>query len=313
MRWYEKVLIGLMFLLLSPIIIFCFLLMLISLPFTMVSNRVAYRKSAYYNSFKIPFSSKIYNNVCYEFYNRSVLENWPITYVKEPGKIDYFIYDNIVYIFPDFMDLIYNKEKNVWEVIFVLYKEKTVCSLDEYIANKKNVLNMDCDIKVLLSREILDDDYIDINSLPDTIHVIRSYSRFMDNESSESLSIIPSTSKELYELMRMNDKLCGEYTLVNDDYIEWKFEDVIYHIDVDDSESMIVVMKNNKFRTDITHWHPGHSEVYTDICNIGEKGNVLVIKTMFGAAGVCYMGNKKYCPIKKGKFRFGKVYFFEAE
>ena len=244
MKWYVKVLIGLLFLLLSPIIIFCFLLMLISLPFTMISNRVAYRKSAYYNSFKIPFSSKIYNSIGYEFYNRSVLENWPITYVKEPGKIEYFIYDNIVYIFPDFMDLIYNEEKNIWEVVSMLYKEKIVRSLDEYIEAKRLVINGDYDIKVLLSREILDDDYIDINSLPESIHVIRSYSRFMDNESSESLSIIPSTSKELYELMRMNDKLCGEYTLVNDDYIEWKFKDVIYHIDVDDRESMIVVMKN---------------------------------------------------------------------
>ena len=77
--------------------------------------------------------------------------------------------------------------------------------------------------------------------------------------------------------------------------------------------SQIALDEINKIKMEITHWHPDEYEIYDEICKIGEKGNVLVIKTFLGSACVVYMGAKNECPIKKNKFRFCKLYYFESK
>lgn len=64
---------------------------------------------------------------------------------------------------------------------------------------------------------------------------------------------------------------------------------------------------------EITHWHPDEFEIYDDICKIGEKGNVLIIKTFLGSAYILYMGPKEKCNFKINKKSLYKIYYFESE
>ena len=66
--------------------------------------------------------------------------------------------------------------------------------------------------------------------------------------------------------------------------------------------------------TDITHWHPDSNEIYDEICRIGKRGNVLVIKKNLLGETVLYMGEKEKCPYNpKIKKFLSKIYYLEAK
>ena len=113
--------------------------------------------------------------------------------------------------------------------------------------------------------------------------------------------------------MLLNKKLGGQYKLVDNEIIVWTFDDVVYEISMDGREGYFNVLKNNKFKLNITHWHPDEYEIYDDICKIGEKGNVLVIKTLLGGAQISYMGPKEKCTIKRKKIGLFKIHYFESK
>ena len=114
-------------------------------------------------------------------------------------------------------------------------------------------------------------------------------------------------------MMLLNKKLGGQIKILDDELIVWTFEKFICEIALDDREGCLRILKNNKIKMEITHWHPEHYEVYDEVCQIGEKGNVLVIKTFAGSEQVLYMGPKDKCNIKPKKIRLGKLHYFEIK
>lgn len=168
-------------------------------------------------------------------------------------------------------------------------------------------------VKLLLSRNYIENDIIDISKLPESLYLIRNYNSFLENNYNETLNKIPKTTKDLCEMMLLNKNLGGEYKLVNEEIIVWTFDEVMYEIAIDEKEGYFRVLKNNKFKLEITHWHPDEFEIYDDICKIGEKGNVLIIKTFLGSAYILYMGPKEKCNFKINKKSLYKIYYFESE
>jgi len=315
MKWYYKVLVGILFLVLSPIILFGVICWIISMPFISLSNRKQYKKSPYYLAFNKEYTSRIFNSNRYAFYNFAVDEKLPIEYiVQKTNSLEYFILDGIIYIFPDFNEIVYNSNLNDWGVIYRRNSEEDRILLTDYMKRQLNLFEttIELPVKILVARSYFEEQTLDISSLPECIKVIRDYS-YAFKEDINTLSIIPETTEDLYKMMLMNDKLGGKFELIDNEIIEWEFDDFIYQISLDGREGLFDVIKNNKLKMSITHWHPDLEEVYTDICKIGEKGNLLVVKTFLGSAIILYMGKKENCPYLNRKVKIAKYHFLESK
>ena len=132
----------------------------------------------------------------------------------------------------------------------------------------------------------------------------------------EEIKAVSSVIEEYFYICNKTDKLNNieiKNKLVDNEIIVWTFDDVIYEISMDGREGYFNVLKNNKFKLEITHWHPDEYEIYDDICKIGEKGNVLVIKRLLGGAQISYMGPKEKCTIKRKKIGLFKIHYFESK
>ena len=79
-------LLGILFIILSPFLLLGFLSWFIVMPFITFSNWKSYKKSEYYKAFKKPFSNKIFDSNEYAFYNYAIEEKLPIKYVKQTNK-----------------------------------------------------------------------------------------------------------------------------------------------------------------------------------------------------------------------------------
>lgn len=317
MKWLSRVLYVILMIILSPIILLILICYGIALPFMAISRRISYKKSAYYKDFKIPYKKRIYDSYGYVFYNCAKEMNLPIEYIiQKSNSFEYFIYNQQVFIFPDCNGIEYNEDTKCYDVIYWKhYNNKTTRPLDDYLKEKISLFENkpDLPIKLLVSRDFIKEKYIDLSSLPESLFVIRNYYSCFNEEYNENLSLIPSTTEELYNMMKNNDKLGGSFELENIDQIIWTFDDVVYDISVNGDDGIIRVCKNNSFKSEITHWHPESYEIYYDICNIGEKGNIIVIKLLLGASKILYMGKKDKCSYTKKRFLLGKHYFFESK
>ena len=315
MKWYEKILVVVVIVLLSPLILFGLICVIISMPFVALADRREYKKSAYYQKLGIPFNKKIFYISEYDFYNYMIREELPVKFVKQKtNSLTYFIYQDEIFIFPDFNAIEYNQEGNDWEAIYREKKKETRISLDTFFQRKKELLEEKTSfpIRLLISQNYFSKEVEDLSSLPPSLYVIRNYHSVFKNENKDLLFVIPQNAKQLYEMMKKNPMLGGKTELEKDEGIVWTFEKAIYKIFIDSDEGMISVLKNNRFKAEITHWHPSVDEIYDDICSIGERGNVLVIKSFLGSSKVCYMGSVKNCPYKKNKKHFCKFYYFES-
>lgn len=315
MKWYEKILVGLFIILLSPLIVFLLILWFISLPFIAIHERREYKKSAYYKNICIPFNKQILYSSEYDFYNYAMKEKLPIKFVKQKNNsLAYFIYQEEIFIFPDFQGIEYSFEKDCWEVIYRKKKIETRYALDVFFDMKKELFeeSISLPIQLLISQNYFCEEVEDLSNVPESLYVIRNYHSAFKDENNELRFIVLQNTKQLYEMMMKNPKLGGKIELENDERIIWTFEKVIYDISVDKDDGFIDVLKNNRSKTSITHWHPSNDEIYDEICRIGERGNVLVIKSFLESSAICYIGSVKNCPYKKNKRHFCRFYYFES-
>ncbi len=314
MKWYEVIFMIIMIILFLPFIIIVLLFLLIASPFIAINNRVVYKKSPYYNEFKTPYNKNILSNPNYNFYNHVSWEKLPVKYVKQASNsFEYFIHNNEILILPEFnkISICSNEDNSAW-IVFV-HDEETSILLEDYINNKISLLEKtNMSIKIIIFREVFDVNKLDLEKLPKEILVVRNYDGIFSEEKDNALEIIPWSTNDLYEMMLKNDNLGGYYEL-KDDTLVWTFDEVIYEIGINEVSTTIQVFKNVKLKKEITHWHPENDEIYDDVCNIGEKGNILVIKKTLNGESVVYMGKKENCTYDINKKRFGKIYCFESK
>ncbi len=317
MKWYNKILLVFLIILMSPLVVLALICFWISRPFVAIYDRHAYKKSQYFKEFRVPYSKMIFNSNSFIFYNYATNEGLAIKYVRQKNSFEYFVFENQAFIFPDFSTIEYNTEKQYWEVVYIKNdKELYRLSLDEWLDKQTQLFDkkIDLPIKVLISRNYFEEEFLDIDSLPSSIYVIKNYYSAFKDENRELLSFLPKSTKVLYEMMRKNEKLGGKFELKDDEQlIVWTFEDVIYEIEINKIEGFFGVLKNNKSRSEITHWHPDCNEIYDDICNIGEKGNLLIIESCLGSSRILYIGKVENCTYNRRKKHLGKIYYFESK
>ena len=119
-KWYMKLLIVLLIIIFSPLIIMIIIWIAIGgigTAFRMSKLKREYKNSRYYADFGRKFTVDILYSPEYRFYNGAVSRNLPIKYIRqETNGFEYFIYDDTLYLFPDFDGIDYIEDKSEWMV-----------------------------------------------------------------------------------------------------------------------------------------------------------------------------------------------------
>ncbi len=318
LKWYQKLLIVLTVIIFSPLIVAGIIIagMYYTL-FKMPKNKKVYKNSRYYEDFKQKFTMSILYSPEYRFYNSAMRRNLQLKYVKqESNGFEYFIYNETIYLFPDFDQIDLNEEGNVWQANY----DGDWKPFDERYANLlaklENVPNYP--VKLLVERKMFPILNLNDIDIPDCVFVTWNYENAFENEESPLKMIIPQNSKELYDMMLQTPDLCGTFELnEGNENIEWRLhENIKIELGVDPRDCYVGVsiLLFGKVESSITHWHPTIFEIYDDVCNVGKRGNVMVLRSTASSVTLMYSGSKEDCPYTPDKkYLFGKYYYLEAK
>ncbi len=316
----SNILTTLLLIIFSPILLLVAVLVLLSLAgitiFETPKNKKEYKSSRYFLDLGKKFSISTFYSHEYRFYNGAIKRGLPFKYyMKESSSLEYFIHDGTIYLFPDFTQ-IYLNEDGAWEIN---YDGDLKSFTEEYSKKAESLENPEgLPVKILVERSLVPIPNLSTVEIPSELFITMSYETVFENEESPLKMIIPQNSKELYEMMLQTPELCGsfEYDPKNDK-ITW----LLYHgftldLSIYESSCCFEIFKNisKNFSSPLTHWHPENHEFYDEICKIGKRGNVLVIRTSIFGEAVKYMGCAEDCPYSQGKRSLlGKTYYLKAE
>ena len=301
----------------SPLILAFMIIAEIHALFQIPKNKKEYKKSRYYLDFKQKFMTcLLYSPEC-RFYNSAIHRNLPIQYIKQDSNgFEYFIFGGTLYLFPDFEQIDYDAKKSEWQVD----RDGDWSSFEEAHDNLLAKLDKEplLPVKILVERKIFPLANLNDVVIPECIYVTWGYDEAFENEESPLKMLIPQNSKDLYEMMLQTPDLCGTFELLSDDgNIIWNlYDNIRIEIGVDPGDCYLGVSKMlfGKVVSGLTHWHPAAFEIYNEVCKIGKRGNVMILRTFASGGGVLYIGNKADCPYQKSKrYLFGKLYYFEAK
>ncbi len=317
MKWYNKILLVLAIIIFSPIILLGIIIASISYLFEMPKNKREYKNSQYYADFHLPFRRfRLYSSE-YIFYNNAKSRNLPINYIRQENGLECFLYNDTLYLFPDFDQLDFNADKAEWEADYDGDWKQFTDSFDNIVSKLNNELKV-YPIKLLVERRMFP--MTDLNDIviPGCVFLTWNYENTFENEDSALKLKVPVNTSELYEMMKETTFLCGEFYISDEDNIIWNLYDGIQiKIGVDPSDCYIGVRKKSSslITSEITHWHPTIFEIYDTVCKLGKRGNILLIRKFMLGDSVLYIGRKQICPYKeKERYYFaGKMYFFEAK
>lgn len=153
--------------------------------------------------------------------------------------------------------------------------------------------------------------------IPESIFITQSYDDAFENDASPLKMIIPQSTEELYGMMLETPDLCGGFELDKSaGSITWNLsENIVIEIGVGTPECYIGINKSHggKVGGEITHLHPSVFEIYDEICKIGRRGNVTVLRASPVGSALLYAGREDVCPYpREKKLLLGKYYYLEA-
>ena len=316
-KWYVHVITALLIVIFSPLII---LLFLIAVPFILIERakaKKAYYKSPYYADFKKKYTLGITSDPAYRCYNGVAARGLPVKFgAKLHGPL-HCRYEGTLYVFPDFEQMGLSEEDGTtWQVD---YDGDWMSFDDAYAKLLSDMTITPCDsVKLLVERRMITVCDLTETPPPACVFVTQSYETAFENEDSALKMRIPQSAEDLYGMMRDTPDLCGEFDLTEDgEGIRWRIrEDIQITLGDDPHDCYIGVDKLlfGKIESGITHWHPTEYEIYDEVCKIGKRGNVLVLRTRAGSGAVLYSGSRDECPYKPDQKVFlGKYYYIEAK
>lgn len=315
-KWYRKFLIVLLIVIFSPLIIVGIVIGWIYTAFRMPKMKREYKNSRYYADFGRKFTADILYSPEYRFYNGAVSRNLPIKYIRqETNGFEYFIYDDTLYLFPDFDGIDYIEDKSEWMVDYDGDSDFFDRRLDSMLSKLEN--RFDYPIRVLVERRMFYRMNLSGMDIPESIFITQSYDNAFENDASPLKMIVPQSTEELYGMMLETPDLCGRFELDKSaGSITWNLsENIVIEIGVGTPECYIGVNKSHggKVGGEITHLHPSVFEIYDEICKIGRRGNVTVLRASPVGSALLYAGRKDVCPYpREKKLLLGKYYYLEA-
>jgi len=299
-----------------PIIMCCIIIAGICYLIKLPKRKKEYANSQYYKDFKLPFKECVLYSPEYRFYNSIKKRNLPVKYTRqESNGLEYFVYGDTLYLFPDFDDMNFDEEEAIWEVDYDGVRKPFEDAYQSIISRVDDITG-DYQVKLLLERKKLPMDISGVN-IPDSVFVTWSLESVFDNEDSRLKLRVPENTRELYEMMRLTPDLCGEYFITDNESISWNvYDGAQIEISIGLSDCCIAVIRNGfgKIKNEMTHWHPSLYEIYGEVCELGKLESVLVIRTSLIGSAVIYMGDRENCPYKKYKKQFfGKIHYMEVK
>lgn len=314
-----KLLIVLLIIIFSPLIIMIIIWIAIGgigTAFRMSKLKREYKNSRYYADFGRKFTVDIlYSPEC-RFYNGAVSRNLPIKYIRqETNGFEYFIYDDTLYLFPDFDGIDYIEDKSEWMVDYDGDSDFFDRRLDSMLSKLEN--RFDYPIRVLAERRMFYRMNLSGMDIPESIFITQSYDNAFENDASPLKMIVPQSTEELYGMMLETPDLCGRFELDKSaGSITWNLsENIVIEIGVGTPECYIGINKSHggKVGGEITHLHPSVFEIYDEICKIGRRGNVTVLRASPVGSALLYAGREDVCPYpREKKLLLGKYYYLEA-
>ena len=107
-------------------------------------------------------------------------------------------------------------------------------------------------------------------------------------------NLVPQTTEELYNMLLENTNLVGKLERTGD-AIFWTFTNFWVLASLDKYEGYIEVNRKKEHwwqNGQLLHWHPMKDEIYEDLCAIGNKNNILVIRNGWLFSDVFYLGKE---------------------
>lgn len=318
-KWYRKLLIALLIIIFSPLIIMIIIWIVIGgiyTAFRMPKMKREYKSSRYYADFGRKFTADILYSPEYRFYNGAVSRNLPIKYIRqEMNGFEYFIYDDTLYLFPDFDGIDYIEDKAGWMVGYDGDADFFDKRFDSMLSKLENRFSYP--IRVLVERRMFYRMNLGGVDIPESIFITQSYDNAFENDDSPLKMTIPQSAEELYGMMLETPDLCGRFELEKSaGSITWNLsENIVIEIGVDSPECYIGINKSHggKVGGEITHLHPSVFEIYDEICKIGKRGNVTVLRASPVGSALLYAGREDVCPYpREKKLLLGKYYYLEA-
>lgn len=304
----------LLLLLLSPIIL---LWILASIPQILRDNsrdKKKYKSSRYYADFGKKYAAGIPDSPAYRFYNAAMRRELPIRYVRqEANDFDYFIRDGIIYIFPDFEQIEFIDEESAWYVSYDGEPEPFDQCCDRLLSMLEGA--PEHPVRLLVERKMFSETDLNGMDIPNVIFIIWSYENAFENEDLPCKMTIPQSAEALYDMMLRTPDLCGIFALDETGrQVLWDLNESI-RICIDPSDCYFGVSKKRPGKADknIVHWYSSMFEIYDEVCRIGKRGNVMVLRSSWLGGAVLYYGSKADCPYPKSKRSLlGKYEYQEA-
>ena len=272
MKWYYKILIGLVIVLFSPLIITGLIVFGISELIHLPGNIKEYKNSQYFKDFQLPYKEYRLHSPEYRFYNSIKERNIQVDYIKQEDT-EYFIYDNTIFLFPDFDQLLFDEENSKWVADY----DGDFLPLEEAyqkIIGKLHNIKKDYPIKLLVEREMCTETNLNKSLIPNYIFITWSYETAFENEVSPLKLIVPETTEQLYDMMKETPDIKGEFHL-SDKKIIWNInEKEQIEIGVDPRDCYIGLNKKvaGILYANKTHSHATIFNVYQEVCKINKQG-----------------------------------------
>lgn len=312
----QAIFIALLVIAFSPILIVGSIVAGIAICCGMGKARRQWKVSEYRKRFGGTFSMGLVNLPEYRFYNAAVKHGIPMRYIRQASnRFEYIVFQNQLFLFPDFDQMDYDSEKQTWEANF----DGEWRDFDQAFFGLLEKLDSppELPVKLLIERAMLLIPDPGKVGLPDCIALIWSYETAFEKEENPLRMIIPQDAEQLYEMMRQTPELCGNFELEKNAVLWRLYQNMVIRLYVDPRDCCVDVMRkigHRKAEYSVTHWHPESHEMYDTVCRIGKRGNVMVIRSCLAVTGVLYIGKKEDCPYSPYKrYWFKKMMYLEAK
>ncbi|MBQ6935030.1 MAG: hypothetical protein IJN49_00650 [Clostridia bacterium] len=272
MKWYYKTLIAVVIILFSPLIIVGLIIWGVSELIHLPGNIKEYKNSQYFKDFQLPYKAHKLDSPEYRFYNSIKERNIEVDYIRQEDT-EYFIYENTLFLFPDFYQILFDDEDSKWVADYDSDFQPLEEACQKIIDELHNI-QKDYPIKILVERKMCTETNLNKFEIPDYIFLTWSYETAFENEDSPLKLIVPETTEQLYDMMKETPDIKGKFHLANNKII-WNInEKEQIEIGVDPRDCYIGLNKKvvGKFYVGKTHYHPTIFNVYQEVCKIDKQG-----------------------------------------
>ena len=115
------------------------------------------------------------------------------------------------------------------------------------------------------------------------------------------------TAKELYDGL-MEQLQPHSAPELHDNVLIWPlYKDAYIQVICEADNTKVEIVSNSLLQGTLIHWYPEEGKLMGELCALGERGNLLVLKKSLFETGIFFLGPPEKFPLaEKQPFYFGK-------